>query len=353
MRYVVGPGGGGKRAASSATAFEYARQLAGAVVEAQRYIVAGAHASAWSDAAVLAEWAADSMRYEVIAGSSEGRILERDGSPDPMSVGLLASFWYYRKFDLGAITRACPLILDSGAFTAHTQGGKIDLYEYAEWLDAAPRPYDFAFTLDVLGDERQSFRNWERMRDRGTLTVPVVHFGQRPEAMTRYIDAGATRLALGGLAGGGPTPQAKAWTAVMFRALRDQPDVLTHGLGIHLSSPMARFPWTTTDSSTFGFAWRFARLMLWDGRRWHNVHLNGKDIYRHAALVRSYGFEPEQVAVSTPDSREDLVRFVMRVECRAAADYDAATRAQAGRYMVNTTFDPGDVLAAAEEASRG
>jgi hypothetical protein len=317
-----------------------------------RYIVAGAHGSPWSDAATLADWACDSMRYEVIAGSSEGRILERDGSPDPMSVGLLASFWYYRKFDLGAITRSCPLILDSGAFTAHTQGGKIDLYEYADWLDSAPRPYDFAFTLDVLGDERQSFRNWERLRDRGTPTVPVVHFGQKPDAMQRYIDAGAERVALGGLAGGGPTPQAKAWTAVMFRALRDQPHIATHGLGIHLSSPMARFPWTTTDSSTFGFAWRFARLMLWTGRRWHNVPLDGRSLFAHAALVRSYGFEPEQVAVSTPETREDLVRFVMRVECRAARDYDAAVARRSDRFMVNTTFDAGDVVAAAEEAAQ-
>jgi len=316
-----------------------------------RYIVAGAHGSPWSDAATLADWAADSMRYEVIAGSSEGRILERIGSEAPMSVGLLASFWYYRKFDLGAITPACPLILDSGAFTAHTQGGQIDMYEYAEWLDAAPRPYDFAFTLDVLGDERQSFLNWERLRKRGTDTVPVVHFGQTPDVLQRYVDAGADRIALGGLASGGATPQAKAWTAVMFRALREHEHVRTHGLGVHLSSPMARFPWTTTDSSTFGFAWRFARLMLWTGRRWHTVPLDGKAIYRHAALVRSYGFEPEQVAVSTPETREDLVRFVMRIECRAATDYDAATRSRGDRYMVNTTFDAGDVVAAAETAA--
>jgi hypothetical protein len=315
-----------------------------------RYIVAGAHGSPWSDAAALADWAADSMRYEVIAGSSEGRILERVGDECPMSVGLLASFWYYRKFDLGAITRACPLILDSGAFTAYTQGGSVDIIEYADWLDAAQRPYDFAFTLDVLGDERQSFRNWERLRDRGTPTVPVIHFGQGPAVLQRYIDAGAERVALGGLAGGGPTPQAKAWTAVMFRALRDQPQIATHGLGIHLSSPMARFPWTTTDSSTFGFAWRFARLMLWTGRRWHTVPLDGKAIYQHARLVRSYGFEPEQVAVSTPETREDLVRFVMRVECRAAHDYDQAVARRSDRFMVNTTFDPGDVVAAAEEA---
>ena len=316
-----------------------------------RYVVAGAHGSPWSDAATLADWACDSMRYEVIAGSSEGRILEREGSPDPMTVGLLASFWYYRKFDLGAITRACPLILDSGAFTAHTQGGKIDMFEYAEWLDTAPRPYDFAFTLDVLGDERQSFLNWERLRSRGTDTIPVVHFGSKPDALARYIDAGADRIALGGLAGGGPTPQAKAWTAVMFRALREHPDIRTHGLGIHLSSPMARFPWTTTDSSTFGFAWRFARLTLWTGRRWHTVPLDGKAIYQHAALVRSYGFEPEQVAVSTPETREDLVRFVMRVEARAARDYDSAVGRDTARFQVNTTFDAGDVVAAAEEAA--
>lgn len=268
------------------------------------------------------------------------------------SVGLLASFWYYRQFDLASITPGCPLVLDSGAFTAYTQGGKVDIFEYAEWLDSISRPIDFAFTLDVLGDERQSFRNWERLADRGTRTVPVIHRGQGPSTLMRYLDAGAGRVALGGMVGGGVSTQVKAWSAVMFRALRDRPDVLVHGLGVHLSSPMARFPWHTTDSSTFGFAWRFARLMLWDGRRWHSVPLDGRSIFKHAALVRSYGFQPEQVASSTPDTREDLVRFVMRVERRAAHDHDAATSRPADRFMVNTTFDAGDVLAAAEEAAR-
>lgn len=65
-------------------------------------------------------------------------------------------------------------------------------------------------------------------------------------------------------------------------------------------------------------------MRLWDGKRWRAFPLDGREPYRHGALIRSYGYEPSQVAVSTPATREALVRLATRSECRAAQDYGSA-----------------------------
>lgn len=250
-------------------------------------------------------------------------VISRETSP---GTGVLTSFWYYRKFDFARIPEGVPLILDSGAFSAYTSGAEIALDDYADWCEALSGRYRFAFNLDVIGDPQGSFEQWLDLQERrGLRTVPVIHYGDRPEeVLPRYIDAGADRLALGGIALG-MTPQVMSWIAYVFRYLREHDlAVPVHGLGIHMRSKAARFPWATTDSSAFTGAWRFARLALWmpDRRRWVTVPLDGRMVYRYGNVIRFYGFEPEQVAVSNSSTREALVRLATRVECQAAADWN-------------------------------
>lgn len=259
------------------------------------------------------------------------------------STGILLSYWYFKEFDVNTLHPDCPLIADSGAFSAHTLGKTITPDEYADWLDKYPGRFDFAFNLDVIGDPAESLDQWRYLRNgRGQETLPVLHFGDKPEDwLPTYRDEGAHRIALGGLVTKGPDPrQIRAWTAYTFRWLRDNwPEAPVHGLGVHMSSRnLGAFPWATTDSATFTMAWRFARAQLWDSerQRWVKFRLDGKEPYRYGRVIRSYGFEVEEVAVSSNETRSSLVSLVIRSESRAASDH-ARNPAKTEKYFAEAS----------------
>ena len=264
-----------------------------------------------------------------------------------MSTGILASFFYYGRYDFSRLPRRVGLILDSGAFSAYTSGAEVSLDDYGRWLASLSAPDSpvaprFAFNLDVLADAPASLANWRRLKnDHGQITVPVVHYGTRPHELEPYIEEGADRIALGGVATGSGGRQALAWAAHVLRYLGEHhPDIPTHGLGVHMRGPLARLPWTTTDSSSFTSAWRYARLAIWipspssPGRgRWTTVDLDGRAIYRYGATLRRY-YEttPEAIERSTPDKRTELVKVATRIEVRAATDWDLIHPRPVDRY---------------------
>ncbi|QGJ92674.1 queuine tRNA-ribosyltransferase [Microbacterium phage Megan] len=250
-------------------------------------------------------------------------------------VGVLLSYWAFKqKRDLASdMGTTAPICIDSGAFSAYTSGAKIEVAEYAEWLDAINRPIDYAFNLDVLGDEEASYRNWRALRDEhGHLTMPVIHFGQRPEeALPPYLAVGIDRLSMGGIAGGA-TKQSIGWSAHVFRWLRANglSDLPVHGLGLHMRSDLARLPWATTDSSTYVNLWRFGHFVLWTGKAWPMVWLDardGKGVYAYGDAFRRMGVEPADV--DRPRFRTDdplACEVIVRIEDTAARDFASMRR---------------------------
>jgi hypothetical protein len=201
-----------------------------------------------------------------------------------------------------------------------------------------------------MGDHDASFRSWDDLRQRGFETVPVIHFGTRADvALPRYLEAGAQRLSMGGIVVSGAGLQVKAWIAHVFAWLRDNghEGVPVHGLGLHMRSGLAAFPWATTDSSAFTGAWRYARMQLWDKRpgheRWHTIVLDGKGVHRHAAAIEAYGFRPQDVDRPTPEKRENVVRLCTRMEVAAAHAWDRRRARHTGagttRYLVEGSHD--------------
>lgn len=245
-------------------------------------------------------------------------------------VGVLLSYWAFKqKRDLAAdMGTTAPICIDSGAFSAYTTGAKIEVAEYAEWLASINRPIDFAFTLDVLADERASLANWRALRDEhGLMTMPVIHFGQRPEdVLPTYLAEGAERLSMGGIAGGA-TRQSIGWAAHVFRWMRANGwgHIPVHGLGLHMRSDLARLPWATTDSSTYVNLWRFGHFVLWTGRDWPMVWLDardGKGVYAYGDAFRRMGVDPSEV--DRPRFRTDdplACEVIVRIEDTAARDF--------------------------------
>lgn len=239
--------------------------------------------------------------------------------------GVLTSFFYYKTYDFSQIPDNVPLILDSGAFSAYTQGKVIDIEAYIEWCQALEGRYDFAFNLDELGDEKTSLERWEYLTAEGVETAPVIHYGSKPEnVLPAYLEQGADIIAFGGLVGSGANAQAVGWSSYVLKWLKENaPQARTHGLGVHGSSRLARLPFTTIDSSSPTAAFKFARLPIYNPitHKWQTIALNGKEIYRHRKLLEVYGMIPEKVAVSNPTTRADIAYLLAISEITGTEAY--------------------------------
>tara|TARA_R110002167_G_scaffold30123_6_gene99903 strand:+ start:558 stop:1502 length:945 start_codon:yes stop_codon:yes gene_type:complete len=244
-------------------------------------------------------------------------------------VSLLCSFWYYRSdahlermrvamqqyTDRGGSVR---MLVDSGAFSAHTQGTSIDADNYAAWLNdsCVPAWGDWmvgAFNLDVLGDAEASLANWQRLNDLGQSTIPVVHLGDDANLFDPYIEQGADYVGFGGMVGKSATRK-RNWAQRTMRYLRDEhPHVRAHGLGVNAVS-MMELPWYSVDSTAFNSSFLFGRLRLFDPRNGQMVKVvmsggSGFDIDVSRMLRQYYGVNPEEVWSSGTHNRKLLAEL--------------------------------------------
>lgn len=230
-------------------------------------------------------------------------------------INALVSFHYFDQVDVGEIASwGLRLIGDSGAFSALSQGTHVDVSAFGDWAERWVDDLCWIASLDVIGDAKASHKNYNYLRDRGLDVVPTIHYGEKPETIDRYVQDGVDFIGLGGMVGRKSEPKRLLrWALSMFRYVRDKrPNVRFHGWGVTHPDLVMNLPWFSVDSSGFASAYRYGRLPLFDpssGKRL-SIDLNGKDVWKYARLLRDkYGVDPARVAVSTSDTRRDLVRL--------------------------------------------
>ncbi len=179
---------------------------------------------------------------------------------------LLVSYWYRKTWErVRAEVTYRHWILDSGAFSAHTQGKPIDL---AEFTDYAARELErdktliAVFGLDVIGDHERSIRNIEEMRRQGIDAIPTVHASAPTEAiqeLRRY-----PRVALGGMVGM-KRPQQWKFCEQAFALLWPK---WIHAFGISYEPTLLRFPFSSCDASSWTYAPRaFGQWIGFSGKQ--------------------------------------------------------------------------------------
>jgi hypothetical protein len=139
-------------------------------------------------------------------------------------------------------------VLDSGAYTAHSQGFTIDVEEYIEFcLEALQHQtrLTMVFGLDVIGDEKKTLKNCERMWEAGIPAVPTYHVDE-PEAYLKYIAQEFPKIALGGVAA--RQGMKLKWAEQCFA--RVWPKKI-HGFAYGTPQSILRLPFHTTDSSNW------------------------------------------------------------------------------------------------------
>lgn len=162
--------------------------------------------------------------------------------------GILASYHYLK--DWLAIEAQCHFrdwVMDSGAFSAHSLGVKIELRAYMETalelLATDPRLTE-VFALDVIGDHEAGRRNAEKMQEAGIPVIPCYHVGE-PKELLRYYCKHWPKVALGGAVG---YRRKLEWARLCFREV--WPHKL-HGFGYGVEDHIMALPWHSVDASNW------------------------------------------------------------------------------------------------------
>jgi hypothetical protein len=204
----------------------------------------------------------------------------------------LMSYWYYKTRDMDAlIAKTFPLstpdiFADSGAFSALTQGGAIDIDEYATWLKRWQHVFTLYANLDVIGDADRTFDNQKRLEDQGLHPLPVFHAGEGFKHLDYYLKH-YQYIALGGIVAKNPS---MAWLVRCFQMAEGRR--IYHGFGVTTWNMLKAVPWRSVDSSTWSGGARYGKIPLFDNIKggFSGVQLgDSKSCYAHATLLRSYG----------------------------------------------------------------
>lgn len=123
--------------------------------------------------------------------------------PRESAPALLVSYVYLKPF----LDRQSQYVyrdwaLDSGAFSAHMTGTKIELAAYidvCQRLKASDPTLTDVFALDVIGDWKASLKNVEEMWRAGVEAIPCYHIGE-PESVLKGLAKDYPKIAIGGVA---------------------------------------------------------------------------------------------------------------------------------------------------------
>ncbi|UXE04468.1 DpdA-like tRNA-guanine transglycosylase [Mycobacterium phage Funsized] len=192
------------------------------------------------------------------------------------------------------------VIIDSGAYTAHTKGIKIDRDEYTAFLAERVGQFRFAVALDVIGDPEATTANYQAMRidllGTSVPLMPVWHIKSDPAILERLCKH-SPLVAVGGMVG----LHASALIRLAFPAhqIAAGHGVKLHGLGV-TSTRALTLPWTSVDSASWTIARRYPLLYLTRPcgtirRLERGLPIDPAD----AALVRAYGLDPDHVTDKT------------------------------------------------------
>lgn len=145
------------------------------------------------------------------------------------------------------------VFLDSGAFSAFTQGVSIDIGKYCDYIHKNADIIMFPSVLDAIGDPEGTWRNQEDMERRGVKPLPCFHYGEPIDLLKHYVER-YEYITFGGMV---PisTPQLRIWLDDLWERYLTHPDgrpkVKVHGFGLTSLDLMLRYPWYSVDSSTW------------------------------------------------------------------------------------------------------
>lgn len=226
----------------------------------------------------------------------------------PERLKLLLSYHYFKKTDLRELLtkyfgeKLPSIFIDSGGFSAATQGVDIDIDSYCEWIKQYQSLIHVYANLDVIGDPEKTYDQQKMMEDKGLKPLPVFHTGEPVKWLERYIDEGYEYIALGGM-----VPYARdrkkliQWMSMCFKVAEESGKKIGyHGFGMTNWDLMRAYPWKSVDSSSWCSGFRYGSVYLFDEKKGRFFQVNLRDVkksYKYAEILRRYGFSPNDLAL--------------------------------------------------------
>lgn len=209
-----------------------------------------------------------------------------------MTINMLLSYAYHARANLAEEKRNIHcgrLMIDSGAFTAHTTGKTIHLKEYAEYLDHWKGHWDHAVTLDVIGDPAKSKVNTRKLHNQGLPVMPVFTRGESLKEFDAMVkDVGYVCVG-GGV--GMSTKQLTQRTALLQRRA-EQLGGGIHALGVGSTRMLRSARPYSADSSNISGSLAFGKLYFFDGIHLRNLNVKDrKSLTRYRQELSLAGFD--------------------------------------------------------------
>lgn len=147
------------------------------------------------------------------------------------------------------------LFIDSGAFSAFSQGVEIDIQEYIAFIKKYKKLITVYANLDVIGDPKATWKNQQIMEKAGLHPMPVFHSGEPFKWLERYIER-YDYVAIGGLASKRFSyKDMVSYLDRCFEIICNTPDhmprVKIHGFGMTSLRLLRRYPWYSVDSTSW------------------------------------------------------------------------------------------------------
>jgi hypothetical protein len=250
----------------------------------------------------------------------------------------LFSYWYHRKNAATIIDwhkKGVDMFLDSGAFSAFTQGVDISIEDFAAFIHDHGDKFTTISSLDDTSkNEQKSWDNQQALESLGCKVQPVFHAREDTRWLVKYIDAGYDYIFLGGMVPES-TPWLKEWLDNLWANYLinsdGTPRVKVHGFGLTDQQLMFRYPWHSVDSTSWLFTGSFgACIFIIDGKA-HKIVFSHNSPSRNKLNAPHYDNLPELMKAYVD---EQLVQFdVTAEECAEAYYYRNKVNVRAFKAM--------------------
>jgi len=165
------------------------------------------------------------------------------------------------------------VFLDSGAYSAWTQGIEINIQDYIDFIKQHQDIIDIYANLDVISIDGKrgskltaelTLKNQKIMEEAGLRPLPVFHIGEPFEYLEYYIKR-YDYIGLGGMVGV-PRNTLILWLDECFDKYicdeKGMPKVKIHGFGLTSFSLMLRYPWYSCDSTSWVITSRIGSIYV-------------------------------------------------------------------------------------------
>lgn len=169
-------------------------------------------------------------------------------------------------------TKKIELLLDSGAFSAWTQGVEIDIYAYIEFIKKYKDAIDVYVNLDVIGiggkqpndlTAKKTLENQRKMEKAGLDPLPVFHFGEPIKYLRGYVNEyDYIALGVAGNSGNKLIPWLDNCFSNFICEASGHPKIKVHGFAVTSLPIMLRYPWYSVDSTSWVMTSRMGSIYV-------------------------------------------------------------------------------------------